>query len=111
MDGKPLPVDALRTTPEVVTVVEPLEGGRGWRVCWRYGDAKEWLLRAERVQEVVETEEGCEYVTWESFGGWMAGVVRLAVGGKLKERFADWGRDLKGFCERERERGEETQGE
>jgi hypothetical protein len=35
-------------------------------------------------------------------------VVRLAVGGKLKERFADWGRDLKGFCEG---KGEEESGQ
>jgi len=108
MEGKPVPeigpMEALRATPELVTVVEALdperEGGRrGYRICWRYDVRNEWLLRAERVQEVVETEGGCEYVTWETFGGWIGSVVRLAVGGKLKERFADWGRDLKDFCE------------
>ena len=57
------------------------------------------MLRADRVQEIVETQGGCEYVTWESFGGLMAPVVRLAVGGGLVDRFSDQGRDLKAWCE------------
>jgi hypothetical protein len=108
IDGKPMadigPVAALRATPMLVTVIEVIDpekedGRKGYRICWRYDARNEWLLRTERVQEVVETERGCEYVTWETFGGWMGAAVRLAVGRKLRERFEDWGRDLKDFCE------------
>lgn len=107
MDGKRMvdigPVGSLRASPVRVTVVEAIdvekEGRKGYRICWRYDAGNEWFLRSERVQEVVETEGGCEYVNWETFGGWMAPVVRLAVGRKLTERFGDWGKDLKDFCE------------
>jgi hypothetical protein len=110
MSGKPEaergPVEKMRQSPTFVSVVEELvpqreEGRRGWRVIWRADGGQQWMLNGERLQEVVETEEGCEYITWESFGGWMAPVVRLAVGGALIERFGDWGRDLKGWCEGE----------
>lgn len=96
------PVEKLRQSPITLSAAEELvperEGGRrGWRVLWHADEG--WLLNGERVLEVVETEDGCEYVTWESFGGWLAPFVRFAVGGDLVERFADWGRDLKGWSE------------
>lgn len=43
---------------------------------------------------------GTEYVCWETFGGVLARVVKLAVGGQLVKRFADYAMDLRGFVER-----------
>ncbi|KFY11738.1 hypothetical protein V491_07083 [Pseudogymnoascus sp. VKM F-3775] len=98
------PVEKLRKSNEFLSLVEELvpereEGRKGWRMAWNADG--HFMLRADRVQELVETEEGCEYVTWESFGGLMAPVVKLAVGAALVNRFADQGRDLKAWCEGE----------
>ncbi|KFY51740.1 hypothetical protein V497_08887 [Pseudogymnoascus sp. VKM F-4516 (FW-969)] len=99
------PVEKLRKSNEFLSLVEELvpereDGRKGWRVVWNADG--HFMLRADRVQEIVETEGGgCEYVTWESFGGWLAPVVRLAVGASLVDRFADQGRDLKAWCEGE----------
>lgn len=101
----PSSIDKLMKNPEFVTVIAALdeereEGRKGYRVCWEGKNAPPWVLRCERVQEVVEIGEGrCEWVTWESFGGFGAGVVRWTQGGKLESRFGDWGRDLKAWCE------------
>ena len=91
--------------PEKITRVEVLypeeqEGRKGFRITWEAKSPFGSLLRAERVQEVVVVEGGCEYVTWESMGGLMATAVKLSAGGKLVERFGDWGEDLKGWCEK-----------
>ncbi|KFY21381.1 hypothetical protein V493_07455 [Pseudogymnoascus sp. VKM F-4281 (FW-2241)] len=98
------PVEKLRKSNEFLTLVEELvpereEGRKGWRVAWSSDGF--FMLKGERVQELVETEEGCEYVTWQSFGGLMAPMVRLAVGDNLVDRFADQERDLKAWCEGE----------
>jgi hypothetical protein len=109
MSGTPLeelpPVASLRETPEHLTLVEAIDpakesGRRGYRIVWKLNDPKTWLMRAERVQEVVDLGDGtCEYVTWETFGGYAAWAAKWAIGGKLTERFGDWGRDLKGWVE------------
>jgi hypothetical protein len=96
------PVEKLRKSNEYLSIVEELvsqreQGRKGWRIAWNADG--HFMLKGERVQEIVETEEGCEYVTWESFGGMMAPVVRLAVGGQLIDRFADQARGLKEWCE------------
>lgn len=81
------------------------------RVCWSHRPTHtlpSFLLRSERIQEfrLVESEDrskslaGCDYVTWETFYGILAPVVRLAVGEKLKRCFEVWGEDLKGRAER-----------
>lgn len=81
------------------------------RVCWSTRPTytlPSFLLRAERIQEfrLVESEDrskglaGCDYVTWETFYGVLAPVVRIAVGEKLKRCFEVWGEDLKGRAER-----------
>ncbi|KFY63380.1 hypothetical protein V496_03992 [Pseudogymnoascus sp. VKM F-4515 (FW-2607)] len=98
------PVEKLRKSNELLSLVEELvpereEGRKGWRMAWNADG--HFMLRGDRVQEIVETDEGCEYVTWESFGGMMAPVIRLAVGAALVDRFADQGRDLKAWCEGE----------
>jgi hypothetical protein len=82
-----------------------------FRVCWSHRSTytmPSFLLRSERIQEfrLVESEDrtkglaGCDYVTWETFFGVLAPVVRMAVGEKLKRCFEVWGEDLKGRAER-----------
>ncbi|KFY34732.1 hypothetical protein V494_06518 [Pseudogymnoascus sp. VKM F-4513 (FW-928)] len=108
MDGKPEaergPVEKLRKSNLILYLVEELvpereEGRKGWRIAWK-GDGG-FMLKPDRVQELVETDDGCEYVGYESFGGLLAPVVRLAVGAALVDRIADQGRDLKAWCEGE----------
>ena len=112
MPGAPLQslnqgmIEKFQTTHEIVNLIEALdpakeEGRKGYRICWKDDGGFGGLLRADRVQECVDLGDGtCEWVTFESFGGWLAPVVRLATGSKLVERFGDWGRDLKARCEK-----------
>jgi hypothetical protein len=92
-----------------VTRVEALsdnDGRSGYRIAWKSIGQPPWLLRAERVQEFVlvageGAAEGTEYRCWETFGGALAWLVRLFVGGLLRRRFAECAMDLKAWCERE----------
>ena len=54
-------------------------------------------LRSERVQEFVQDDEGkgTVYTCWETFYGFLAPAVRIAVGGKLERGFGAWTEDLK----------------
>ena len=83
---------------EVVCVDDEVSEGKGWRIVFRNTSWPAWLLWSERVQEVRETGGGCVYVTWDTFGGPLARVVRLG-GGLLVDRFWDWAEDLKIFVE------------
>lgn len=60
------------------------------------------------MHEIVEIEAGdpnvplsakTEYLTWETLGGPLAYVLRFMVKDDLRDRFEDWTRDLKGYCE------------
>jgi hypothetical protein len=90
-----------RDNPEIMTKVEELGDGRkGYRVAWKSTGFPNWVLRCERVQEMVENAEGfTDYTTWETFGGPLAVTVKLTQGSKLVDRFADWARDLKRHLE------------
>ncbi|OBT53631.1 hypothetical protein VE04_06652 [Pseudogymnoascus sp. 24MN13] len=73
------PVEKLRKSNECLSLVEELvpereQGRKGWRLAW--GADGQFMLKADRVQEIVETEGGCE--------------------------FADQARDLKEWCEGDR---------
>ncbi|PKS13212.1 hypothetical protein jhhlp_000558 [Lomentospora prolificans] len=80
--------------PIFVTHLEEFERGgkKGLRVAWRAGGAIPGLmLRSERVQEFIESEEGgCEYYCWETFYGMIVSVLRWSVGSKLQGGFAAW---------------------
>lgn len=80
-----------------------VEGRRkGWRVAWRTrGAMPGMVLRSERVQEFLEAEDGngTDYVCWETFYGFLAPVVRMAVGTKLETGFGAWMEDLKHWAE------------
>ncbi|KAL2070769.1 hypothetical protein VTL71DRAFT_13795 [Oculimacula yallundae] len=95
----------------VVSVLEPLSSSpsasssssKGYRIAWIAEGYAHWQLHSERVTELTETTDeegrtGTEYLCWESFGGLLAPVVRLAVGGQLKERFGDYANGLREFC-------------
>lgn len=83
------------------------EGRNGWSIVWRSvgvlgGD---WILRAERVQEIVEMkleDESVEtlYRTWDTFGGPGAYFLRWnGTGDDVAARFDDWANDLKAYVE------------
>jgi hypothetical protein len=63
------------------------------------------MLRAERVQELVETRlgdgrVGTEYKTCGTFGGHMAYVLNWAgTKDDIEARFGDWVNDLKAYVE------------
>ena len=107
----------LQQSKEIVTYIEALdpakeEAREGYRICWKLEGGFAGLVRADRVQECVALEDGgCEWSTWESFGGslGMGMMLRLALGGKLVERFGDWGRDLKVRCEELQKKKEEEE--
>ncbi|KAJ9155202.1 hypothetical protein NKR23_g1780 [Pleurostoma richardsiae] len=78
----------------------PAEERNGWRVAWRATDLPGWLLRTERVQEVVDDGAGgTEYTCWETFYGVLALVVKLKVGGRLVKGFDAWMDGLKARAE------------
>lgn len=59
------------------------------------------MLKSERVQEFVEVGEGeTEYVTWETFYGPLAPVVKALVGVKVARGFEAWAEGLKGAVEK-----------
>ena len=111
----------------IITVLEPLTAPltssqdsphnqtqkKGYRIAWKGVGYAKWQLHSERVTELVEVDEGgegrkgTEYVCWETFGGVLAPVVRLAVGGTLRERFGEYAEGLRGFCEEVK--GEESE--
>lgn len=95
------PGSSPRKEGMLVTIREPYEAvgqgeRKGWRVAWKSTSLPSWVLRSERVQEVVDDGGGnTEYTCWETMYGPLAPVVRLAVGGKLEKAFDCWTEDLK----------------
>jgi hypothetical protein len=75
---------------------------KGWRIVWRTvgipgGD---WILRAERVQELIERDGKVEYRTWGTFGGPTAYLLSFSeTKGNIVDRFGDWAWGLKDFAE------------
>ena len=97
-------IKKLTTSIDVVNHIEPLdpareEGRKGWRIVWITATTMGGLLRAERVSEIVETSDGgCEYVAYESFGGFaglMPWMVKKTMARKLVRGFGHWAIDLK----------------
>lgn len=83
----------------VVTKLEKLSEGKGYRIAWKSMGYSHWQLHSERVMEFVEKDGGTEYVCWETFGGLLGSVVKAMVGRQLVDRFGDYARDVKGFVE------------
>ncbi|OLN85709.1 hypothetical protein CCHL11_07769 [Colletotrichum chlorophyti] len=110
-------LDPARTTTKQSLVVTRLEdftrttaspsgdahrGRRGYRVCWKTGGlVPPFVLKSERVQEFLETEDGngTEYRCWETFYGPLAQVLRFTMVGQLETGFAAWMDGLKNFVE------------
>ncbi|KUJ20680.1 uncharacterized protein LY89DRAFT_730700 [Mollisia scopiformis] len=83
------------------------EGAQGWSIVWKTigipgGD---WILRTERVQEMIERKEEdgstvVEYKTWGTFGGPMAYMLSFSgTKNDIVDRFEDWARGLKEHAE------------
>ncbi|KAK0387181.1 hypothetical protein NLU13_5494 [Sarocladium strictum] len=77
-------------------------GHAGYRVAWTMRGSPHFVLRTERVQEFIPTEDGSEteYYCYETFGGILAYVVRLAVGSQVADGFGRWMTGLKEKAER-----------
>ncbi|MCJ1375382.1 hypothetical protein MMC20_006617 [Loxospora ochrophaea] len=127
------PTAAPNVTKVVVSVVDvpttadvdvdvDLTPGVKYRLCWKAQGYPTWSLRPERVMEVevLEVGEGedgrerdwCEFRTWETMAGPLAGVVRRVVGVGLDGAFGRVVGDLKGWVEGGMGRGEgEGEGE
>ena len=75
--------------------------GKVYRVAWKgEGGYQARGLRTERFHEVIVLGENeCEVRTWELMGGLIARTVKWMYGKTLQERFGDWCRELKWFCE------------
>jgi len=65
----------------------------------------DWVLRAERVQEIVEVKSDngtieTEYRTWGTFGGLAACLLQWnGMRDDIAARFEDWANDLKAYVE------------
>lgn len=105
--GETGPADA-KSTHEFVEVSEDFvnpKGKKGYRIVWKTigMPAGEWLMWAERVQEIVEgeDEQSTQYKTWGTFGGPMAtGMSWFGIKDQVAERFEDWANDLKEYSEK-----------
>ncbi|TVY15935.1 hypothetical protein LARI1_G004588 [Lachnellula arida] len=79
----------------------------GWSIVWKTIGIPggEWVLRGERVQELVElrSESGTvetEYRTWGTFGGPAAYLLQWnGTRDDIAARFEDWANDLKNYVE------------
>jgi len=90
------PGGSATSSREQVTVLD----SEACKICWKFTGAPSWLLRAERVHEIADKEDGtCEYHTWETFAGPMAYVIRSIYSNDLQERFQDWATSLKRYVE------------
>lgn len=97
---------------EVATLVEDLKLAKDGhstpcitRIRWSLDNAAistpGFLLKSERTNEIEEAPDGTTvYRTWQTFGGLAARIVRSKFEAALRDRLADWCRDLKAWCER-----------
>ena len=86
----------------VVTQFEPPEGGKTGRIAWAAdytasGTLPRFLLRAERVHEVVPVEGGSGIRNWEVQAGYAAYAVRWMYGRVIQEAFERWVEELREY--------------
>jgi hypothetical protein len=94
--------ESFNKTDLEVSLLEEFErdGRKGLRVAWKtQGDP--WYLRAERVQEFLQSESGggCDYTSYETFHGPLTWVVKTFVGKALERGLALWMKGLKAEAE------------
>lgn len=103
------PTSSANSDHEVVSIEEiERDGGKGWSIVWKTIGIPggEWMLRVERVQELIEkkaAEDGStvvEYKTWGTFGGPMSYLLSwMGVKNDIVDRFEDWANGLKDHAE------------
>jgi hypothetical protein len=90
----------------VTEFVEPnAESNTPGRIVWTsdfdaQGTMSRSLLNAERVHEITDVEGGTEVRNWECQVGWAVYAVKWMYGGRLRNNFELWVKDLKGYVER-----------
>jgi len=90
------PGGSATSSMEQVTVLD----SEARKICWKFTGTPSWLLRAERVHEMIDKDDGtCEYRTWETFAGPVAYIIRSIYRNDLQERFNDWANNLKHYVE------------
>ncbi|KAL2208539.1 hypothetical protein CC79DRAFT_1331706 [Sarocladium strictum] len=91
--------DAPRKVSLRVTRLEAItqDGRKGYRVAWTMPGGRSLMMRAERVQEFVATEDGLrtEYCCYETFGGVLSYPARYFVSGQVADGFGRWMDGLK----------------
>ncbi|KAH6712257.1 hypothetical protein DL95DRAFT_443223 [Leptodontidium sp. 2 PMI_412] len=82
-----------------VTVLKQLDGGKGGLlIAWKSTGLT--MIKIERAFELVDDGNGgCDYHSWETFGGMLAGAAKKKVADVLAVRFGDYAKDLKTFVE------------
>ncbi|KAH6695272.1 hypothetical protein F5X68DRAFT_198179 [Plectosphaerella plurivora] len=97
------PGGGSRQTLLHVSLLEAIErdGKKGYRIAWTMRGAPHYVLRAERVQEFVASEDGrsTEYCCYETFGGAVAYPMRYLVGSQVAEGFGRWQDGLQTWTE------------
>ncbi|KAL1624125.1 hypothetical protein SLS54_004054 [Diplodia seriata] len=107
---------ALRNVPggslELVNVLSTPGDSNGngaergvWRVGWSQSPKMmpDWLMRTQRVNEVVADEDGrggCTYRTYMTFDGPMAYVVKWLTGWMIQDGLIMWAEGLKEEAEK-----------
>ncbi|KAK9802156.1 putative Coenzyme Q-binding protein COQ10 START domain-containing protein [Seiridium cardinale] len=92
---------SFRTTELEITMLEEFErdGRKGLRVGWKT-QGNPWYLRAERVQEFLESGNGgCEYTNCETFYGPLTWAVKTFAGRQLVAGLTLWMNGLKAAAE------------
>lgn len=85
------------------------------KVRWTFNNAgvmaPRFIVNSERENEIEELADGTtEYRHWQTFAGLAAKTVRKKYEGALRERYAEWCRDLKGYVEGKHKGGGGTGG-
>ena len=89
----------LDLTHVTITQVNGGYGGQ-WTLAWKCNDFSKHLLRPERVQEVVDLQNGtCEFRNYETMVGPMKTAVKAFVGDTLDKGLQRMAEDLKQFVE------------
>lgn len=97
-NGRPSGIIRMKLS---MTMQETTHETNGIMIVW-LGRLPSWLLRSERVHEIVQGQDhgaSTTYTCYETFSGPLAGATRLFVGRALVSRFAQWNAECVAWTE------------